>query len=208
MDESLLMALIQTIKANKELMRVLDILDENQFQEYYIGAGAIVQNIWNKATEKPINYGVTDIDIIYFDSKDLSEKAEELKASSIIELFEYETLKLDIKNEARVHLWYKNKFGYDIPPYSSLEEAIDSWPTTATAIGVRRNSNAWIIYAPFGVNDIFDLRLVPNNRLITKEIYENKVNKWKKEWPELKSEAWNDNKVPIKYPEPLSIMIK
>ncbi len=76
MDESLLMKLIQTIKANKELMRVLDILDENQFQEYYIGAGAIVQNIWNKATEKPINYGVTDIDIIYFDSKDLSEKAE------------------------------------------------------------------------------------------------------------------------------------
>lgn len=42
MDESLLMKLIQTIKANKELMKVLDILDENQFQEYYIGAGAIV----------------------------------------------------------------------------------------------------------------------------------------------------------------------
>ena len=208
MEENILIELIETIKANKELMRILDILDENQFQEYYIGAGAIVQNIWNKATEKPINYGVTDIDIIYFDSKDLSEKAEELKASRIIELFEYETLKLDIKNEARVHLWYKNKFGYDIPPYSSLEEAIDSWPTTATAIGVRRNSSAWIIYAPFGVNDIFDLRLVPNNRLITKEIYKNKVNKWKKKWPELKSEAWNDNKVPIKYPEPLSIMIK
>lgn len=208
MEENILIELIETIKANKELMRILDILDENQFQEYYIGAGAIVQNIWNKATEKPINYGVTDIDIIYFDSKDLSEKAEELKASRIIELFEYETLKLDIKNEARVHLWYKNKFGYDIPPYSSLEEAIDSWPTTASAIGIRRNSNAWIICAPFGVNDIFDLRLVPNNRLITKEIYENKVNKWKKKWPELKSEAWNDNKVPIKYPEPLSIMIK
>ena len=142
MDESLLMALIQTIKANKELMIVLDILDENQFQEYYIGAGAIVQNIWNKATEKPINYGVNDIDIIYFDSKDLSEKAEELKASSIIELFEYETLKLDIKNEARVHLWYKNKFGYDIPPYSSLEEAIDSWPTTATASWTKKSHAA------------------------------------------------------------------
>ena len=46
------------------------------------------------------------------------------------------------------------------------------------------------------------------DRKIMAVIYENKVNKWKKKWPELKSEAWNDNKVPIKYPEPLSIMIK
>jgi hypothetical protein len=42
---------------------------------------------------------------------------------------------IDVKNEARVHLWYKSHFGYDIPPYHSVEEAMDSWPTTATAVG-------------------------------------------------------------------------
>lgn len=67
---------------------------------------------------------------------------------------------LDIKNQARVHLWYKEKFGIDIEAYSSLKSAIDTWPTTATALGIRRSSkNVWHIYAPFGIQDVFDLMI-------------------------------------------------
>ena len=41
-------------------------------------------------------------------------------------------------NETRVHLWYEAHFGYRIDPYASVEDAINTWPTTATSIGVRR----------------------------------------------------------------------
>ncbi len=104
---------------------------------------------------------------------------------------------LDIKNQARVHLWYKEKFGYDILPYESLEAAINTWPTTATAIGVRKIKKDWVIYAPFGLKDVMNLRVIANSRSITEEIYMNKVMKWKTKWPELDFLEWDDKIVPI-----------
>ena len=35
--------------------------------------------------------------------------------------------KLDVKNQAGVHIWYENKYGFPIKPYNSLVEEIDSW---------------------------------------------------------------------------------
>src|ERR1700730_3374080 len=39
---------------------------------------------------------------------------------------------------ARVHLWYEDRFGYALKPYLSSADAIATFPTTATAVGVRR----------------------------------------------------------------------
>jgi hypothetical protein len=36
-----------------------------------------------------------------------------------------------------VHLWYAEKFGNVLAPYTSTEDAITTFPTTATAIGVQ-----------------------------------------------------------------------
>ena len=33
------------------------------------------------------------------------------------DLFQHLPIKLDVKNEARVHLWYEDRFGYAIKPY-------------------------------------------------------------------------------------------
>ena len=78
---------------------------------------------------------------------------------------------LDIKNQEGVHLWYKEKLRYDIEPYTSLESAINKWPTTASSIGIRRCENHWQIYAPFGIEDLMNSRVVANNRQITESIY-------------------------------------
>jgi hypothetical protein len=41
------------------------------------------------------------------------------------------SLGIDVKNEARVHLWYKSGISATpFKPYHTLEEAVDSWPTT------------------------------------------------------------------------------
>lgn len=82
-------------------------------------------------------------------------------------------------------------FGYDIKPYSQIEEAINTWPTTATAIAIRLNQdNNWVMYAPFGLNDVFGKIVRANKTQITQKIYEKKVQKWLSIWPDLKVIPW------------------
>lgn len=72
----------------------------------------------------------------------------------------------------------------------SEEAAINTWPTTATAIGVRKTGEEWNIYAPFGLNDLFGMVVRANKTQITKEIYEKKVNRWTQRWPGLTVIPW------------------
>ncbi|ETT47314.1 MULTISPECIES: nucleotidyltransferase family protein [unclassified Paenibacillus] len=158
---------------------------------YYIGAGCLVQTIWNEFTGRSPGYGISDIDIIYYDAADLSYAAEDKVVAKGRELFDGVPLPVDLKNQARVHLWYPQKFGVEIPPYLSLEAAIDSWPTTVTSLGARLELNGeWKIYAPFGLEDLFHLILRPNKALISEKIYEAKTQKWKSKWPELTVVPW------------------
>lgn len=38
------------------------------------------------------------------------------------DLYSVIEVKIDVKDEARVHLWYESHNGYSINPYTSLEE--------------------------------------------------------------------------------------
>ncbi|MEK3713336.1 nucleotidyltransferase family protein [Paenibacillus sp. FSL R7-0333] len=158
---------------------------------YYIGAGCLVQTVWNELTGRTPGYGISDIDIIYYDGEDLSYAAENEVVAKGDELFDSIAFPVDLKNQARVHLWYGQKFGVEIKPYLSLEAAIDSWPTTVTSLGARLALNGeWQLYAPFGLEDLFQLVLRPNKALITEEVYRTKTQKWKSKWPELKVVPW------------------
>jgi hypothetical protein len=55
------------------------------------------------------------------------------------------------------HLWYEDRFGYSIKPYLSSAAAIATFPTTATAVGVRRICGKLECCAPFGLDDLFGL---------------------------------------------------
>lgn len=137
----------------------------------------------------PLNDGIKDIDFVYFDN-DLSEQKEDETKGEVERLFSEWPFKIDVKNQARVHLWYKDRFGYEIKPYRSLEEAINTWPTTATSLGARITDGEWQVYAPFGLEDLFGMIVRPNKAQITKEIYENKVRRWKAHWDKLTIVEW------------------
>lgn len=160
---------------------------------YYIGAGCITQTVWNYLFNNPLEYGIKDIDFVYFDDTNLDVEAEKRVIEKIQDLYSDLKIQIDVKNEARVHLWYKNHFGYIIKPYSSLEAALNTWPTTATSIGVRKDKNNELkVYAPFGLNDLFGKIVRANKTQITKQIYENKVSSWLKKWPDLNIIPWGD----------------
>jgi uncharacterized protein len=162
-------------------------------ENYYIGAGFVAQTVWNSLFGMPLTHGIKDIDLVYFDDKNLDEESENLVCIRARELYSDFALEIDVKNQARVHLWYENHFGYPISPYCSLESAIDHWPTTATSIGIRGTGDHDLrIYAPFGLDDLFGKIVRPNKAQITREIYERKVRSWLAKWPELVIVPWDE----------------
>lgn len=164
--------------------------EELGLPDYYIGAGCIAQTVWNSLSGYPLDYGISDIDLVYFDTN-LEQAAEEKVAEQARHLYADLPFPLDVKNEARVHLWYEARFGYAIKPYVSLEDAINTWPTTATSMAVRVEAeNRLRVYAPFGLNDLFGRIVRPNKAQITEEIYKAKADKWHKKWPELTVIPW------------------
>lgn len=72
-----------------------------------------------------------------------------------------------------------------------MTDAIDSFPTTATAIGLRRGPGHAEVYATFGLSDLLAGVVRPNKRLITRDVYEAKVARWVGLWPRLEVVAWD-----------------
>jgi hypothetical protein len=158
---------------------------------WYLGAGAVAQTVWNELHGFPADTGIKDADIVYFDP-DTSYPAEDAFIQRAKQVLGSLAIEPEVRNEARVHLWYEQKFGQPIRPYSSTEDAINTWPTTATAIGVRRDpSGEFIVYAPYGLNDLLGMIVRPNKGQITQEIYERKAQRWQAIWPGLRVVPWD-----------------
>ncbi|WP_246187855.1 nucleotidyltransferase family protein [Paenibacillus tengchongensis] len=190
-EEALRRRLIGCFTQSPLLMEVFRLARKLGPYPYYIGAGCLVQTVWNGLTGRELDYGIGDVDIIYYDGEDLGYEAEDKMIARGRELFAGIPFPVDLKNQARVHLWYEQKFGVHLAPYTSLEAAIDSWPTTVTSLGARLSGeDEWHIYAPFGLGDLFALTLRANKALVTEEVYRNKAGKWQRLWPELNVEPW------------------
>jgi hypothetical protein len=132
-----------------------------------------------------------NVDLVYFDATDLSLEAEVAQEQRLRRQFKTLPVQLDVKNEARVPLWYHRNFGYSIPPCSSTKAAIDTFPTTATSIGVRRRANRFECYASFGLDDLFALAVRPNKAQVTAAIYKAKLARWREQWPQLTYLDWD-----------------
>jgi uncharacterized protein len=177
---------------NKWFEEILGRFEEIDLPDSWLVAGCIAQTIWNLRCKQPARLGIKDVDLIYFDAQDLSAETEAGHERRLRELLRALPLKLDVKNEARVHLWYKDRFGYPIEPYSCSADAISTFPTTATSVGIRRVFGKFECCAPFGLDDLFGLVVRPNKRQITRAIYEAKIARWRSIWPDLIYLPWDD----------------
>jgi hypothetical protein len=169
---------------------VVDRWSEIALPDCWLVAGCLAQTVWNDAFGLPATHGISDIDLVYFDGNDLSEEAEAGHATRVLALFADLGLWIDVKNEARVHLWYAEKFGNALTPYVSTEDAITTFPTTATAVGVQPRAGGLHVFAPYGLSDLLGAIVRPNKKQITQSVYEAKVKKWQDRWPGLRIVAW------------------
>ena len=176
---------------NKTLKEILKRLEKSNLKKYYVGAGCINQTVFNYLHGFKIDANINDYDIVYYD-EDTSYEKENIVIKYVKEILKDLEVDIDIKNEARVHLWYNKKYNANILPYTSLEDAISRWGTTITCIGVRLENNNLIVDAPYGLNDLFNMIIRPVKIDFKEEDYIRKVNKWKKNWPKLKKLPWKE----------------
>src|SRR5882757_10908739 len=86
-----------------ELMRL-------ELPDAWIVSGCLTQTIWNQKTGRAIDYGINDYDVFYFDP-DLSWEAEDRVIGLLRETSVRLGVRIEVRNQARVHLWYQQKHG-------------------------------------------------------------------------------------------------
>jgi hypothetical protein len=176
---------------NKTLTEVLDRAASLALPGWYLVAGALYQTVWNSVTGQPPDAGILDYDLVYFDDSDLSYDAEDSVIRAAHQVFEELSCRVEVRNQARVHLWYEEKFGVPCPPHESAEAAIDTYPITAACLGVRLQADGgWSVYAPYGLSDAFSLVVRPNPALCPRHVYAAKAARWRRQWPTLTVLPW------------------
>lgn len=182
---------ISIIKQNKDLMLILDYIETLNLPNFYIAAGAVFQTIWNYYDNKPLNHNIKDIDIIYYDSNNLSKEDEKKLEYNINQYFKNMNYEFDVHNEARMHLWKKENENKNIDQYKNSEDAIDQWIATVHAIGITKKNNNIEVYAPYGLSDIFSRTIRPiKHKANSEEVYNKKATAWKNRFDNLNIIEW------------------
>jgi uncharacterized protein len=157
------------LRATPPLMQVLSVARYLRLPDWLVFSGAVYQPVLNHLTGRPLDFGIKDYDLGYFDMSDLSYEAEDEVIRRVKAAFD-EPLRsmVEVRNQARVHLWFEAKFGESYTPLSCTPQALERFASATFAVGVRLESdNRLHIEAPFGLADLFALRLRPTPRRST-----------------------------------------
>ncbi|MDG4853316.1 MULTISPECIES: nucleotidyltransferase family protein [unclassified Mesorhizobium] len=184
-------AFLEIVAADPLLAKTLARVRELALPDWLVVLGALYNSIWNHLTGKPPGYGIKDVDLFYFDDVDLSYEAEDAVIRRAAQHFEGLTLPVEVRNQARVHLWYPAKFGQACPRYTSASESVGYFASKTHAVGVRFDADeALELVAPFGLDDIFSFRITPNRALDNQRTHEAKGRRARENWPEISVVPW------------------
>jgi hypothetical protein len=148
------------VRVSTTLMRVLSVARRLCLPDWLVFSGAVYQPVLNHLTGRPLDYGIKDYDLGYFDASALSYEAEDAVIRRVKAAFD-EPLRsmVEVRNQARVHLWFEAKFSEPYGPLSCTAEALERFASATFAVGVRLEADDRLrIEAPFGLADLFALR--------------------------------------------------
>ncbi len=152
------------VRTGPTLMRVLTIARDLALPDWLIFSGAVYQRVLNQLTGRDLDYGIKDYDLAYHDAADLSYEAEDAVIRRVAAAYPPPLDALvEVRNQARVHLWFQDKFGEPYAPLRNSAEALERFTSATFSVGVRLEPDDRLtIVAPFGLDDLFALRLRPN----------------------------------------------
>jgi uncharacterized protein len=153
------------LRDSPSLMQVMIIARDLDLPDWLVFSGAIYQPVWNHLTGRPPDYGIRDYDLGYFDP-DTSWDAEDAVIRRVAAAFRPPLREqVEVRNQARVHLWFEDHFGEPYAPLAATAEALERFAAPVCAVGARLERDGELtIVAPFGLDDVFAMRLRPNPR--------------------------------------------
>lgn len=176
-----LQQLIQQHDGIMSILKQLYLVDASA----YIAAGVIRNMLWSVLHQHSYTLSHTEVDIIFYDAEDNGAHSDQIQKE--MQSF-FPLIQWDVTNQAVVHHWYRLDNGESIQPLKSIEHALSFWPETATAVAVKLKAEQEIeIIAPFGLNDLFELKLRWNPRLVSYAVFQQRVvsKQWMQRWPKL-----------------------
>jgi uncharacterized protein len=166
--------LISIIRNTPWFIEVLAAVRDLKLSSWCVGAGVIRNIVWDHLhhVEQPSH--LSDVDVAYFDRSDITlERDQRLQKQLSAQLL---GVPWEVTNQAGVHTWFESLFGHPVSPLESLEEAVSTWPETATSIGVTLNIDDSIrVIAPLGLNDLFSCIVRRNPARVSIETYRRRI---------------------------------
>ncbi len=178
---------IADVQRNRVNRLLLERLHELALPDCWLVAGCLYQSVWNLRSGQVAEAGIRDYDVFYFDASDVSEQAEREVNQRAASLFGDLGAPIEIKNQARVHLWYEGYFGRPYAALRSAREGVDRFLVASTAVGLQphpgEDGTALTLYAPYGLDGLYRGVLTRNPRVDHGELFEQKCADYQARWP-------------------------
>jgi|GEM_PF-1532399 len=145
------------VRKSELINSILSVIVRFEEEELYLTGGVLRNTIWNKLHNKHDDFFIDDCDIVFY-GKDVTKRYEkEIERYLEVEL---PYINWSVKNQARMHL----RNGH--LKYKNLDEAIYCFPETSSAFAI---NGKWNIIAPYGYQDLLNLKLAPTTFCKTHE---------------------------------------
>ena len=186
---------LRLIELNPAVVEIVRRVDRLRLPDTWLVSGCLFQTVWNVlAGENPAR-AIKDYDLFYFDAKDMSPESEDRANRRATELFADLGCEIDVRNQARVHLWYAQEFGVEgYPRLQSSTDGVDNFLAVCCMVAIRRTTSGRLdLYAPFGVDDILERVMRPNPWYpnAPRDCYDKKAERWRTLWPSLNVEPFH-----------------
>jgi uncharacterized protein len=163
---------------------ILERLPDLHAPQVHLVAGCLFGAVWNGLSDRPAAENVNDYDLFYFDP-DTSYEAEDAVIRRAEAMYADLNVKIEVRNQARVHLWFEQKFGQTRPPIPSVREGIDQFLVRCTCLGIDEHG---AVYAPCGLDELEAGLLRPNPLNVDDgRLYRAKVQSYLRRWPWLRT---------------------
>lgn len=147
------------IQANPAHQGIPQGLERISIEDAWVASGSLFQTVWNARDGRPLETGIRDVDLIYFDP-DLSLEAELRVREAVAKIPRSVGVPLQIRNQARVHLWFPEKFGIEYPALQnsleSLERYMCSFTQIAWGVGAKNRDR---LVLPEPLSDLWEGRI-------------------------------------------------
>lgn len=169
---------LRDVASNPVNRAILSRWSELALPDGWLVAGCLFQTVWNLKAGLPPHADIKDYDLFYFDPTDLSKEREMQVQAHADSVLGDLGVRVEVANQARVHLWYPEHFGQRYPRLTSAEYGIARFLVLETCVGVRPQQ----CHAPYGLAGIYAGTLSSNPLIPYPDLFARKVASYQSRW--------------------------